>query len=119
MTSYLRTPSCHDGLFPVSQALPRFVDNPYRCEAKPVIYIYCSVIYSSHVLLSISYYCLSKGNQLSEDKPDVDHLDIGGGGQRLGHADEEGGQDQQRGQVHRHQGLKEEWLEEVCGVDNH
>ena len=67
---------------------------------------------------SILYHCLSKGNQLSEYEPDVDHLDIGGGGQRLGHADEEGGQHQQRGQVHRHHRLEEERLEEVGGVDN-
>ena len=59
---------------------------------------------------------LNKRNQLSEDEPDVDHLDIGGGGQRLGHADEEGGQHQQRGQVHRHHRLEEEGLEEVGGV---
>ena len=59
---------------------------------------------------------LCKRNQLSKDKPDVDHLDIGGGGQRLGHADEEGGQHQRRGQVHRHHRLEEEGLEEVGGV---
>ena len=55
---------------------------------------------------------------MREYKPDVYHLDIGGGGQRLGHADEEGGQHQQRGQVHRHHRLEEERLEEVGGVDN-
>ena len=51
---------------------------------------------------------LGKGNQLSKDEPDVYHLDIGGGGQRLRHADEEGGQHQQRGQVHRHLSLEKE-----------
>ena len=61
---------------------------------------------------------LCKRNQLSKDQPDVDHLDIGGGGQRLGHADEEGGQHQQRRPVDRHHRLKEERLEEVGGVDN-
>ena len=55
---------------------------------------------------------------MREYKPDVYHLDIGGGGQRLGHADEEGGQHQLRGQVHRHHRLEEEWLEEVGGVDD-
>ena len=55
---------------------------------------------------------------MSEDKPDVNHLDIGGGGQRLGHADEESGQHQQRGQVHRHHRLEEEWLEKISGIDN-
>ena len=61
---------------------------------------------------------LNKWNQLSEYEPDVDHLDIGGGGQRLGHADEEGGQHQQRGQVHRHHCFEEEWVEEVGSIDN-
>ena len=69
-----------------------------------------STIYSS------LYLC--KGNQLSEYEPDINHLDIGGGGQRLGHADEEGGQHQQRRQVHCHHRLEEEGLEEVGGVDN-
>ena len=55
---------------------------------------------------------------MREYEPDINHLDIGGGGQRLGHADEEGGQHQQRGQVHRHHRLEEERLEEVGGVDN-
>ena len=53
---------------------------------------------------------------MREYKPDVYHLDIGGGGQRLGHADEEGGQHQQRGQVHRHHRLEVEGLEEGGGV---
>ena len=61
---------------------------------------------------------LCKRNQLSKDKPDVDHLDIGGWGQRLGHADEEGGQHQQRGQVHCNLRLKEEGLEKVGSVNN-
>ena len=55
---------------------------------------------------------------MREYKPDVYHLDIGGGGQRLGHADEEGGQHQQRGQVHRHHRLEVERLEEGGGVDD-
>ena len=53
---------------------------------------------------------------MREDEPDINHLDIGGGGKRFGHADEEGGQHQQRGQVHRHHRLAEEGLEEVGGV---
>ena len=55
---------------------------------------------------------------MTKYEPDVDHLDIGGWGQRLGHADEEGGQHQQRRQVHCHHRLEEEGLEEVGGVDN-
>ena len=55
---------------------------------------------------------------MREDEPDINHLDIGGGRQRLGHADEECGQHQQRGQVHRHHRFEEERLEEVGGVDD-
>ena len=32
---------------------------------------------------------LSKGNHLAENEPDVDHLDVGGGGQALHLADED------------------------------
>ena len=53
---------------------------------------------------------------MREDEPDINHLDIGGGGKRFGHADEEGGQHQQRGQVHRHHCFKVEGLEEGGGV---
>ena len=53
---------------------------------------------------------------MREDEPDINHLDIGGGRQRLGHADEECGQHQQRGQVHRHHRLEVERLEEGGGV---
>ena len=59
---------------------------------------------------------LCKWNQLREDEPDINHLDIGGGRQRLRHADEECGQHQQRGQVHRHHRLEVEGLEEGGGV---
>ena len=61
---------------------------------------------------------LCKWNQLREDEPDINHLDIGGGRQRLRHADEECGQHQQRGQVHCNLRLKEEGLEEVGSVNN-
>ena len=61
---------------------------------------------------------LCEGNQLSEYEPDIYHLDIGGGGEGLGHADEEGGQHKQRGQVYCNLRLKEKGLEVVCGVDN-
>ena len=43
---------------------------------------------------------LSKRNHLAEDEPDVNHLDVGGGGQALHLADEDGGHHQHGGQVH-------------------
>ena len=58
---------------------------------------------------------LSKGNHLAEDKPDVDHLDVRGGGQALHLADEDGGHHQHGGQVHTQGRLKEEGLEEGGG----
>ena len=50
-------------------------------------------------------------------EPDVDHLDVGGLGQAAGDADEQCGQHQEGGQVHRHRRLEEEVLEEVGRVD--
>ena len=55
----------------------------------------------------------SKGNQLANDQPDVDHLGVRGGGQALHLADEDGRQHQHSGQVHTEGRLEEEWLEEA------
>ena len=46
------------------------------------------------------------------------YLDIGGGGEGVGDGDEERGEDQLGGEVHRHHGLEEERFEEVCSVDD-
>ena len=59
-----------------------------------------------------------EGNQLGEDQPDVDHLDVGGRREGVGDGDEEGRQDELAGQVDRHHGLEEERFEEVGGVDD-
>ena len=53
---------------------------------------------------------------MRENKPDIDHLDVGCRGQRLGDADKQSGQDQECGQVHCDHRLEEERLEEVGGV---
>ena len=58
---------------------------------------------------------LSEGNQLAEDQPEVDHLQVGGGGQSLHHTDEDGRHDQHVGQVHRQSGLEVDRLEEGGG----
>ena len=58
---------------------------------------------------------LSKGNHLAENEPDVDHLDVGGGGQALHLADEDRRHHQHGRQVHAQGGLKEEGLEEGGG----
>ena len=58
---------------------------------------------------------LSKGNHLAEDKPDVNHLDVRGGGQALHLADEDGGHHKHGGQVHAQGRLEEEGLEEGGG----
>ena len=59
-----------------------------------------------------------EGNQLGEDQPDIDHLDVCGGRKGVGDRDEERGEDKLGGQVHRHHRLEEERFEEVGGVDN-
>merc|ERR1712126_67048 len=58
---------------------------------------------------------LDKGIDLTKDQPDVDHLDIRGGGQALHLAHEDGGHHQHGGQVHTQGCLKEERLEENGG----
>ena len=58
---------------------------------------------------------LSKGNHLAENEPDVDHLDVGGGGQALHLADEDRRHHQHCCQVHAEGCLKEERLEESGG----
>ena len=48
---------------------------------------------------------LGEGNHLAKDEPDVNHLDVGGGGQALHLADEDGGHHQHRCQVHTQVGV--------------
>ena len=52
---------------------------------------------------------------VTENQPDVDHLDVRGGGQALHLADEDGRHHQHRCQVHTQGCLKEEGLEEGGG----
>ena len=56
---------------------------------------------------------------MAKDQPDVDHLDVRGGGQALHLADEDGGRYQHGGQVHAQGCLKEEGLEEGGGIGDH
>ena len=56
---------------------------------------------------------LNPGNELRKDEPDINHLHVSRAGQGRWHADEQGGQDQESGQVHRHDRFEEELLEEV------
>ena len=62
---------------------------------------------------------LSEGDELAEYQPKVDHLWIGGEGQFLHHADEDGRHHQHVGQVHCEGGLKEERLEEGGSKGDH
>ena len=62
-----------------------------------------------------SYDHLGEGNQLAEYQPEVDHLWIGGEGQLLHHADEDGRHHQHCCQVHTQGRLEEERLEEGGG----
>ena len=61
---------------------------------------------------------LSKGDQLRENQPNINHLDIRCGGQRFRDTDKEGCEDKLRGEVNGDNRLKEKWFEEVCCVDN-
>ena len=62
---------------------------------------------------------LSKGDELAEDKPEVNHLGIGGEGQLLHHAGEDCRHHQHVGQVHCQGSLKEVGLEEGGGKGDH
>ena len=52
---------------------------------------------------------------MAKDQPDVNHLDVGGGGKAFHLAHEDGGHHQHGGQVHAQGRLKEERLEEGGG----
>ena len=53
-----------------------------------------------HTLNSCSDDDFEKGDKQGEDQPDIDHLHVGGGGQFLYLAGEDGGHHQHDGQVH-------------------
>ena len=86
-----------------------------------ITYIFRHVLISSlTIILSVVLHSsekndLGKGNHLTKDEPDINHLDIRGGGQALHFADEDGGHHQHGGQVHTQGRLKEERLEEGGG----
>ena len=79
---------------------------------------------------------LHPGHCLGEDQPHVHHLDVGRLRKAPWDADEESGEDEEGGQIHRHNGLKmlklmkyatlqwlrwylkEELFKEVCCIDN-
>ena len=59
---------------------------------------------------------VDEGFEQVEDEPDVDHLDVGRRGQALTHADEQGCNHEQHGDVGRDEPLEEELLEVVGHV---
>ena len=58
----------------------------------------------------------NKGNQLASDQPDINHADIGGGGELLHHTDEESRGHQHHGEVHSNHGLEIDRPKEGGGV---
>ena len=61
---------------------------------------------------------LNEGDSLGEDEPDIHQLDIRGGGEGAGDADEQGGENKEGSQVNGHNSFKEKIFEKVCGIDN-
>ena len=55
---------------------------------------------------------LDERNQLTDDQPNVKHLEVGGGGQDLPHVDDDRRHHQHRRQVHPQSSLKEGRFEE-------
>ena len=86
----------------------RFLPLPLSCFS-PFLLVHPVVLYGSEKDN------FGKGNHLAEDEPDVNHLDVRGGGQALHLADKDGGQHQHGGQVHTQSRLKEKGLEEGGG----
>ena len=59
-----------------------------------------------------------KWNQLGEDQPNINHLDVSSRRKALRHTDKQSGQDQEGREVDGNNRLKKEILEEVCCVDD-
>ena len=55
---------------------------------------------------------------LCEYQPDVHHLEIGCGRKALRDTDEEGGEDEEGGQVDSHHSFEKEIFEEICSIYN-
>ena len=58
---------------------------------------------------------LNKRNKLCKDEPVLNPLDVGGGGQLVEDADQQGGDGQHHGQVHGDGGVEELWQLEEDG----
>ena len=59
---------------------------------------------------------LNEGHKLADQEPDVEQLEVGGGGEDLPHVDDDGGQHQHCGQVHTQGSFKEGRFEEHEGI---
>ena len=59
---------------------------------------------------------LNKWHELADQEPDVEQLEVGGGGEDLPHVDDDGGQHQHGGQVHTQGSFKEGWFEEPKSI---
>ena len=59
---------------------------------------------------------LNEGNKLTDQEPDVEQLEVGGGWEDLPHVDDDCGQHQHGGQVHTQGSFKEGWFEEHEGI---
>ena len=59
---------------------------------------------------------LNKWHELTDQEPDVEQLEVGGGWEDLPHVDDDRGQHQHGGQVHTQGSFKEGWFEELEGI---
>ena len=70
---------------------------------RTLFFLFCFDLFPlifSEIFLDSKKQHLGEGNQLAEDQPDVDHLDVSGGWQALHLAEKDGGHHQHGGQVH-------------------
>ena len=59
---------------------------------------------------------LNEGHKVAGQEPDVEQLEVGGGGQDLPHVDDDSGQNQHGGQVHTQGSFKEGWFVEQKSI---
>ena len=61
---------------------------------------------------------LDEGDHEGEYQPDINHLHVGGGGERARHTDEESCQDKKGCEVDSNNSFKEKIFEKVGSIDN-
>ena len=76
------------------------------------------VLLSSHLVNVCVQQHLTEGEDLAEDEPNINHLNIGGGREATRDTDKEGRKNKKSCQVDANNSFKKERFEEVCDVND-